>query len=152
MLLPFISNEGLECGIAHIQLQGVRNARLVFLFGKEWPPEEMRKATVTIGGDYLMASGDEQLLIMSYKLNRAAGPNAIDFRLLGYTLLGIFEIKNDMLKICWAHRGEPRPSKIPSEPTGGTSVLILTRKLKASNENCARWLETFLRARPGNTD
>ena len=45
----------------------------------------------------------------------------------GETQLGIYEIKDDMLKICFAKPDKPRPTEFSAEEGSGNTLVVLKR-------------------------
>ena len=77
-------------------------------------------------GEYVFAkdtitikAGDMELFVMKYKLDEKASPIAIDLEITkspgdggnGTKALGIIEVKDDVMKICYPPMGGDRPTK-----------------------------------------
>jgi uncharacterized protein (TIGR03067 family) len=75
---------------------------------------------ITRGNLTKVTAGPQIFLNASFTLNADAQPNAIDYLNLdnpnkGKSQAGIFELKNDLLSICMAAPGQPRPQEFSSK-------------------------------------
>ncbi len=46
----------------------------------------------------------------------------------GKTVLGIYEVKDDTMKVCWADPGKPRPTAFATKPDSGQYLILLKRQ------------------------
>jgi uncharacterized protein (TIGR03067 family) len=68
-----------------------------------------------------------------YRINPAAHPSAIDVivtkgGMSGQTLLGIYEITGDQMRICLAENGKERPRGFSPQPGSGQTMQLLERQ------------------------
>lgn len=129
LLLSGIVSNPDQCDTAFLdsRLRGDWKPRVIMFFGETWPVSDIEVTTVKIKEDSTDIVGGKQSIGMTYKLNKDVGPTAIDLQLLGETYLGVYQVRNGSLVICWARPGEKRPTKVPSGAATGTSGLLILR-------------------------
>jgi uncharacterized protein (TIGR03067 family) len=82
------------------------------------------------GDKYTMAKGGGKSVTGTFKIDAAKKtidtmPGEGTYK--GKTLLGIYELEGNTLKICFAEPGKDRPTKIATSPDSGTTVAIYTK-------------------------
>jgi uncharacterized protein (TIGR03067 family) len=104
--------------------------------GHKMTTEDLKKAKLVFKGDrYTVRRGTGPTIAGNVKLNPAANPKTIDITdakgaYKGKTLLGIYALKGDELKECFAPPGEPRPTKFAT--AAGTSQFFhVWKRVKA---------------------
>lgn len=66
---------------------------------------------------------------MKIHLSPSRTPKAIDLVIWDITYRGAYELKGDVLKVCFANKsGMPRPTKLATKPTGEWLYLALGKK------------------------
>jgi uncharacterized protein (TIGR03067 family) len=83
---------------------------------KAAPPEQLEKMTITFTGDkFSVRIGDKVVQAGTNTLDPSKKPGHVDSMVLegkgkGGTMLGIFEMKGDKMKVCFDPEGKSRPS------------------------------------------
>jgi uncharacterized protein (TIGR03067 family) len=96
--------------------------------GRKMTAEELTKGMLVFKGDrYTVRRGSGPTVTGSVKLNSATNPKTIDITdadgsYKGKTLLGIYALKGNELKECFAPPGEARPVKFAT--AAGTRQLL----------------------------
>src|SRR5262245_30654267 len=88
--------------------------------GGKLPDAEIKLMTVKIMGDKITVSDKKTVVTVSFKLDPAKTPKAIDFKILdgpekGKSELGIYTIKGDTAKFCMNGPGKERPTEFVSK-------------------------------------
>jgi uncharacterized protein (TIGR03067 family) len=106
--------------------------------GKKLPEEEVKRITVRITGDKLEAYRDDRLIrVAVLNLDPTKSPKTIDSRvtesdvpeLLGKTLTGIYELREDEYTICYAAVGKTdRPTELTARAGTGQYLAVFKRK------------------------
>jgi uncharacterized protein (TIGR03067 family) len=95
--------------------------------------EDAKNFTVMIkDGKYDVKNGDEPIGKGKLKLDPTKKPKAMDIEVeegenAGQTELGIYEIKGDTLRICFAPPDKPRPKKFSAKEGTGYTLVVLKR-------------------------
>ncbi len=106
--------------------------------GKAAPRRDTRNRTLFFGGDrFLLRNGAEVLQAGTAKLDSDAA-HGLDMAITagtfrGVTMLGIYELKGDTLKVCLDTAGRDRPSEYKTSPDSGLMVATYKRE-KAPDE------------------
>jgi|SRR5579884_877257 len=84
-------------------------------------------------GKYEAKMGDETSGKGKLKLDPSKKPHAIDIMVeegaaSGQTQLGIYEVKDDMLKVCFAQPDKPRPTEFSAKEGSGNTLIVLKRR------------------------
>jgi uncharacterized protein (TIGR03067 family) len=114
--------------------QGTWRYTSVIMEGKAGLQEKLAKRTITFTGDKWAVREDGNLLQAgTLKLDPAKKPAQIDALVSegpdkGLTMLGIYEIKGDTLKVCFDPMGKARPTSFT--PKGGEFATIIERVKK----------------------
>jgi uncharacterized protein (TIGR03067 family) len=96
--------------------------------------DDADKITVTIkDGKYEVKLGDETTGKGKLKLDATKKPHAMDIMVeegagSGETQLGIYEVKDGMLKICFAKPDKPRPAEFSAKEGSGNTFIVLKRR------------------------
>jgi uncharacterized protein (TIGR03067 family) len=95
--------------------------------------DDVKKLSVTIKDSTLTFSTGDDTYDVPIKLDPAKKPKTIDAMPAGgpfkdMKMLGIYEIKDDTLKMCYGLPGKERPKEFKSEVDSGTILLVLKRK------------------------
>jgi uncharacterized protein (TIGR03067 family) len=103
--------------------------------GKKAQEDEIKGMTVTITGDrYALKQGDKVLEKGSQKLDPAKKPKAIDLHIeegadKGKDQVGIYELADDTLKVCFALPGAvERPKAFETKPGSNIGLIVLKRQ------------------------
>jgi len=94
--------------------------------GKDTPTEG---AVFTFEKDKVTVKTENQTTEAAFKLDPAKAPKWIDFTVRGETMLGVYELDGDTLKICLnEERDGKRPTKLASEPNNSPNDLLWVLK------------------------
>jgi uncharacterized protein (TIGR03067 family) len=111
-------------------LQGEWKAQSITAHGNAVPDEQVAKTTMTIKDKELTLSVMPDH-VSTIVLDVSHKPAWIDVtNTKKQTLLGIYELKDDTLKICLATPEKMRPIKFESTKEGETALLVLKREKK----------------------
>src|SRR5208283_26079 len=98
------------------------------------PDDSLKGAVRTNAGDsYTLTPKDGKGIPGTFKVDPTKKPKTMDMmpgegRYKGKTLLGIYELEGDTLKICFAEPGKDRPSDFASKPGSGVVLAIHKRE------------------------
>jgi len=107
--------------------------------GTKAPAEEIKKVTVTIKGDKLIAhktenagKPEEKINEMSFTIDPTQKPKWIDVTYTdgerkGESSQGIYDLEGDTLKICMS-RGNNRPNDFETKPESQRHLMVLKRQ------------------------
>ena len=118
------------------KFHGVWTFESVEAGGKKAPAEELKGLTLTFAGDkYTVKKGDEVIQVGRQKLDPSRSPKAIDVTITeglnkGKSMLGIYEIDGDTLKVCFDEGGKKRPTEFKSAAGSETFVNVHKRVKK----------------------
>jgi uncharacterized protein (TIGR03067 family) len=104
--------------------------------GKELPTGELKRLLLTFEGDkHTVKNGDEVIQVGTQKLDPSKSPKTIDVTMTegpstGTVMLGIYEIDEDTLKVCFDPQGKKRPTEFKSAPGSENFVNIHKRAKK----------------------
>ena len=102
--------------------------------GKERPKEELTKLTITFTGDkWSVRVEDKVVQAGTHQLDGTKKPGHVDAVVTegedkGSTMLGIYELKGDKMKVCFDPKGKQRPTSFTS--TAGQFAAVLEREKK----------------------
>jgi uncharacterized protein (TIGR03067 family) len=98
--------------------------------GMELPADLVGKIKLTFdGGDKLTVEVVEAgIKTGTFKVDDKAKPRQIDLVIDGKTVLGIYEVTADTLKICHSEQGGPRPTDFKAEAGTPNAVMVLRRE------------------------
>jgi uncharacterized protein (TIGR03067 family) len=115
------------------KFQGTWTFESVETGGKEVPAAEFKGITVTFEGDkYTVKTGDEVIQAATQKLEPSQLPKTLDVTVAegpnkGAVMLGIYEISEDTLKVCFDPEGKKRPTEFKSS---GSQTLVVHKRVK----------------------
>jgi uncharacterized protein (TIGR03067 family) len=83
-------------------------------------------------GKYEVKQGDQNVGKGTIKVDTSKTPHQVDIMVeegenAGQTELGICEVKDDNLKICFADPGKPRPTEFKSEAGSGNHYVVMKK-------------------------
>jgi uncharacterized protein (TIGR03067 family) len=117
------------------KFQGTWTYERVEAEGKEIPIAQFEDMTVTFEGDkYFVKNGDEVVQTATHKLDPTQSPKTLDATIAdgpnkGALILGIYEISEDKLKVCFDPEGKKRPTEFKTEP-GSPTTLVIHKRVK----------------------
>jgi uncharacterized protein (TIGR03067 family) len=117
------------------KFQGTWTVESVEAGGMEVPIELFKGMTVTFEGDkYIVKLGDEVIQKATQKLDPSKSPKAMDGTVAegphkGTVILGIYEISEDKLKICFDPEGKKRPTEFKTA-TGSQTTRAVYKRVK----------------------
>jgi uncharacterized protein (TIGR03067 family) len=121
------------------ELAGTWQAVSYALDGKKATDEEMKKVQLVIDAEGKTAATNEGKVFIASttKIDLTAEPMAIDMAYTeGYikdkTSFGIYKIEGEILTICRAAPGKPRPAEFGSEPGSGHTLMTYRRENTAA--------------------
>jgi uncharacterized protein (TIGR03067 family) len=101
---------------------------------------DLKKRTLFIGGDlFLVRDGEKVIQAGTVRLVPTRSPKLIDAVVRkgqheDNTMLGIYELKGDTLKVCFDPEGESRPRKFETK-TDSAHVLTIYKRVKTGTES-----------------
>ena len=95
--------------------------------GKDVPAGILDKMQFTFDGDKVTVKDATREQSARFTLDPSKKPPTIDF---GKTSKGIYQLKGDILELCWVRTGRDRPKKFASPADSGTILLVLKRVKK----------------------
>ena len=116
------------------KFQGTWTFESVETGGKEVPAAQFKGITVTFEGDkYTVKKGDEMIQACTLKLDPSKSPKTLDVTVAegpnkGATMLGIYEISGDTLKVCFDPDGKKRPTEFKG--ASGSQTLVVHKRVK----------------------
>jgi uncharacterized protein (TIGR03067 family) len=107
--------------------------------GKKTPQPNLKKRTFFVGGSvFLVREGDKVIQAGTLRLSPAKSPKTIDAVVRkgdheGNTMLGIYELTGDTLKVCFDPEGDGRPKKFAVK-AGSDLFLAVYKRVKPPDE------------------
>jgi len=104
--------------------------------GKKAADADLKTLKVTIKGGTITIDDGKKKEKVTYKLDPSKKPKAIDITNLDGkdgkdTTLGIYELDDDNLKLCWSEKDpEHRPTKFASDEGSGQTMVVFKREKK----------------------
>jgi len=103
------------------QLKGNWAATSYVKDGKPAPEQDLKMIKLSIAGDRVTFTKGKDVRKSTYKLDPTQKPKALDIVMIegpdkGKTLLGIYEVTGDDLRICLAILDKPRPKEFAAKP------------------------------------
>jgi uncharacterized protein (TIGR03067 family) len=100
--------------------------------GKEEPAGKEKRTVTLKDGKYTIRAGGKVVGEGTFKIDPTASPKWLDITPSdgpdkGKTLLGIYEVKRDTLRICGAFPGKPRPKAFESKEGSGHALFTYKR-------------------------
>jgi uncharacterized protein (TIGR03067 family) len=102
--------------------------------GKSTPKEELAKQTITFAGDKWTVRQDGKVVQAgTHKFNPDKKPAQVDAEVTdgegkGSTMLGIYELKGNTLKVCFDPTGKERPADFAGKAGRMTAVVEKQKK------------------------
>lgn len=96
--------------------------------GEGFPAEVLARLTMTIKGNQLIPS-DNPKDLLTITLDPSKKPAAIDLKEKDKVNLGIYEIKDDTLQVCFTEGGD-RPKEFLSTKENKAILLVMKRVVK----------------------
>jgi uncharacterized protein (TIGR03067 family) len=115
------------------KFQGTWTVELVQAEGKEIPIDNFKGMTVTFERDkYTVRIGDMVIQKAIQKLDPSKSPKAMDGTVAegphkGTVILGIYEISDDTLKVCFDPEGKQRPTAFKTAAGSQTTLAVYKR-------------------------
>jgi RNA polymerase sigma factor (sigma-70 family) len=134
---PVAGKEKLPPGAARQQdlarLEGTWIATEVETEGKKAPPAFVRRIQWRFEKGFLMVKGslgDNREIPCTFEIDTTKTPRAISYANLGsrQQVLGIYEVKDDRLRVCIIYRNRPRPAAFTTAPGSGLTRIVFQRK------------------------
>ena len=116
------------------KFQGTWTVESVEAGGMELPIDLFKGMTVTFEGDkYTVKMGDQMIQAATQKLEPSKSPKTLDGTVTegphkGTVILGIYEISEDTLKVCFDPEGKKRPTEFKS--ASGSQTLVVHKRVK----------------------
>jgi uncharacterized protein (TIGR03067 family) len=107
--------------------------------GKKGAPKGLKKRTLFVGGEvFLVRDGDKLLQAGTLRLSPGKAPKAIDAVVRkgqheGNTMLGVYELKGDTLRLCFDPEGDGRPKGFTAR-AGSDLFVAVYKRVRASDE------------------
>jgi uncharacterized protein (TIGR03067 family) len=117
------------------KFQGTWTFESVEAGGKKSPADELKGLTLIFEGDkHTVKKGDEVIQVGRQKLDPSKSPKTIDVTMIegpskGAVMLGIYEISDDTLKVCFDSEGKKRPTEFKS-PAGSETFVNVHKRAK----------------------
>ncbi|WP_406695641.1 TIGR03067 domain-containing protein [Singulisphaera sp. Ch08] len=119
------------------RLQGTWRSIAMVFDGRRIPPAALEhRRIIVIDDKFAVVDKDRTLRRGTLQINATTTPRQIDTLPAdgpntGKINQGIYELANDILRICWAPPGEPRPTNFSSEP--GSKQWTVTDQKETSD-------------------
>jgi uncharacterized protein (TIGR03067 family) len=103
--------------------------------GKELSADELKGFILTFEGDkHTVKKGDEVIQVGTQKLDPSKSPKTIDVTIAegpnkGMVMLGIYEIDENTIKVCFDPQGKKRPTEFKSAP-GSENFVNVHKRVK----------------------
>jgi uncharacterized protein (TIGR03067 family) len=103
--------------------------------GKELPADDLKGIILTFEGDkHTLKKGDEVIQVGTQKIDPSKSPKTIDVTMTegpnkGKVMLGIYEIDDTTLKVCFDPQGKKRPTEFKSA-AGSENFVNVHKRVK----------------------
>ncbi len=116
------------------KLQGAWQPISAIEKGKEQSKEELKNRKITFKGDKVTVKHGDKVHDVTFKLDASKKPKEIDVTGKDddgkeQQMKGIYELKGDTLKVCFATEGGERPSKFES-PENSNIIFVTLERIK----------------------
>src|SRR5713101_8087445 len=98
--------------------------------GKELSKEALKGAKLVIVGNKHTVNLGDETIVGTHSLDPSTKPKSIDADNVGKKHLGIYEIKGDEFKVCFAEPGKYRPKEFTAKEGSGNFVHVWKRVKK----------------------
>jgi len=130
-----LAGEGKEAGDKELKkLQGTWKFISKEMDGKETPPEQLTKIKITFTGDKWSVTVDDKVVQGgTHKFDPTKKPSQVDAMITegegkGSTMLGIYELKGNTMKVCFDPKGKERPTDFSAKAGQFTAVVEREKK------------------------
>jgi len=119
------------------KFQGTWQFQSIEQDGTAVPPDVVKKRTIIFQDDrFTVKEGDKVFQAGSHRLDPTKTPKTVDAKVTegedkGNTMLGIYEIQGDTLRVCFDPKGKKRPTEFKS-PAGSGIFLATFQREKPS--------------------
>jgi uncharacterized protein (TIGR03067 family) len=119
-------------------MQGTWTIESFTLEGNTVDPEQLKNWRRIVERNHVTwKNGDQMMVELDIKFDATKTPHTLDSTIKtgessGHTLLAIYELKDDQLKVCFAKPGAERPKDFSSESGSGQSLYVARRIGKSS--------------------
>src|ERR1043166_5180599 len=102
--------------------------------GKAMAKEQVEGMTITFTGDkWTVKVGDMVVQAGTHKFDPTQKPATVDATVTegenkGKTMLGIYELKDDTIKVCFDPEGKTRPTEFKTTPDSGRFLAVVKRE------------------------
>ena len=114
-------------------MQGVWTIESFTVDGNKISPEQLKNWRRIVEGNHVTwKNGPATIAELDIKFDRTKKPMTLDSTIAtgdnkGETLLAIYELNGDELRVCFASPGKPRPTEYSSKPGSGQSLYTARR-------------------------
>ena len=118
------------------KIQGSWTVVSIIAGGTNVPDDQVKLFKVTVKYDTLTLNDGTRDVVVKFKLDPAKKPKTIDMtaeKAKQEQVLGIYELKDDDLKLCFAKGGGERPTEFISK-AGTNQTVIVLKRVKAKKE------------------
>jgi len=99
--------------------------------GKEMPDQKGQTTITFLGKGKLRVKVKDQTSEGTYKLDPSRSPKWVEMSKDGDTFLGIYELKGDTLRLCFATgAGKERPTRFESRTDGPATTFAVLKRVK----------------------
>ncbi len=119
------------------KIQGTWRFTAEVMDGKAVPKDKLAKTTVTFAGDkWTVRDGDTVVQAGTHKFNPGKKPAQVDAVVTegegkGTTMLGIYELKGNTMKVCFDPQGKARPTSFTAKEGQFSAVVERVKKKKS---------------------
>jgi uncharacterized protein (TIGR03067 family) len=117
-----------------VAMHGTWSVESFTLDGNNIAPEQLKnwRRIVESNNHVTWKNGAETMVELDIKFDPSQKPMTLDSTIVtgdskGETLLAIYELQGDELRVCFASPGKPRPMGFSSEPGSGQSLYTAKR-------------------------
>jgi len=115
-----------------VKLQGAWSVATLQEGGKDQVDDNTKKLSIVIKEDIFSFkfAGQPKTLDMKLNLDPSSKPKGADLASTnrqGQVALGIYELREDELKICWSRNGKERPNDFKTNASDDRILMILKR-------------------------
>jgi uncharacterized protein (TIGR03067 family) len=116
------------------QLQGTWKFQSMEKDGKALQKEDVEKKTITFTGDkWVVKEGDKTVQAGTHTFDPSKKPATVDAPVTegenkGNTMLGIYELTDDTLKVCFDTKGKSRPTEFKTAADSGCFMAVVKKE------------------------
>jgi uncharacterized protein (TIGR03067 family) len=132
-----------EAGDETEKLDGTWVVQSVLTDPREDNPDEGKGLRIIVSGDKVIAKlpgNDKPIGIVKIRRIRKQNPSALDFLMDGgkVTVRAIYEVEDEVLRVCWSPPGKERPTEFAPKPCSGNTLVELNRSKVGSQVGLKR--------------